>query len=329
LGDVLGATYTLSSPPPTIFLFQQTMFDVASGLNIFGDGVREVEPGDDHFIESDPPGYGNNANPITLDSYMLDGANPISNIDLNGHDFTLADILITSGISATLMGTLSGSLAAISGRNVIYNAVVGIGGGLALASAFFDGQLPQVAGEALMVTSLTTFLLGILDGFTKGLSYVENHEAMYASVAVETFSWASIAEAWFPAKSYTSLDGTSDPKVGKILQDIILAFGQTFAGGAALLGDVAGLATGAITEAAARSELTDAFKTMAGNLLSSSISLAVDTLFSSSFGGAVPSDVKTDIFTDLKGGLFSNSLSAAINDICSELADLIVNKLAG
>ncbi len=37
-GDVVGATYTFSSPPATYILFQQTMFDPASGLNIFGDG---------------------------------------------------------------------------------------------------------------------------------------------------------------------------------------------------------------------------------------------------------------------------------------------------
>ena len=256
--------------------------------------------------------------------------NPISNIDPSGHDFSLGDILVTAGISAGLMGILSGGLAAASGRNVIYNSVVGIGGGLALASAFFDGQLPEVAGNAIVVTAMTTFLLGFLDALGKGRSYVDTHATTYESVAVETFSWASISEAWFPASSYTSLDGGSDPKAGKLLQDIILAFGQTFAGGVAVLGDVAGLATGAITQSTAQTELTDAFKTMAGNLLGSGLSLAVDTLLlSSSFGGEVPSDVKSDILTDLKGSLFSNSRSAGISDICSELADWVVDKVAG
>jgi hypothetical protein len=84
-GNVLGTTYSLSNLPPTDFLFQQTMFDVQSGLNIFGDGTREEQVGMDNFIEADSPGYSNNDDPITLNSYLLDGANPINNIDPSGH----------------------------------------------------------------------------------------------------------------------------------------------------------------------------------------------------------------------------------------------------
>jgi YD repeat-containing protein len=97
-GDAVGS-WSFATAATTI-LFQQTMYDVPSGLNIFGDGVREVKPGEDSFIESDPPGYSSNQNPITLNSYLLDGANPISNTDQNGHDFSLAELSIGSLISA-------------------------------------------------------------------------------------------------------------------------------------------------------------------------------------------------------------------------------------
>jgi hypothetical protein len=84
-----------------MYLFQQTMFDAPSGLNIFGDGVREVRPGQDSFIESDPPGYSSNVNPITLNTYLLDGADTINNIDLNGHD--AYPYTSTNGIAAHLL----------------------------------------------------------------------------------------------------------------------------------------------------------------------------------------------------------------------------------
>ena len=85
---------------PTSILFQQTMFDAPSGLNFFDNGQREEKLGAPNFIESDPPIYGHIQNPVTLNSYLLDGANPISNIDPNGHDFTIAELGVASLISA-------------------------------------------------------------------------------------------------------------------------------------------------------------------------------------------------------------------------------------
>jgi YD repeat-containing protein len=82
-GDPIG--FSLSSAS-TRFLFQQTMFDAPSGLNILGDGTREEQVGQDSFLERDANGYSSNEFPLTLNPYLLDGANPISNLDPSGHE---------------------------------------------------------------------------------------------------------------------------------------------------------------------------------------------------------------------------------------------------
>jgi hypothetical protein len=76
------------------------MVDPASGLNF--DGDREEKIGQDSFIEADSPGYSSNDSPITLNAYLLDGADSINNIDLNGHDFGLDDLLFTMDIGLSL-----------------------------------------------------------------------------------------------------------------------------------------------------------------------------------------------------------------------------------
>jgi hypothetical protein len=65
------------------------MFDAPSGLNFFDNGQREEQLGSPDFIETDPQGYGSIRNPITLNHYVLDGANPVGNFDLNGHEFEM------------------------------------------------------------------------------------------------------------------------------------------------------------------------------------------------------------------------------------------------
>ncbi len=102
-GDPIGFSLSTAS---TRLLFQQTMFDAPSGLNIFGDGQREAEVGEDNFIEADSPGYSDNVDPLTLNGYLLDGANPISNVDPSGHDLT--DILVSLGLSETIASATSG-----------------------------------------------------------------------------------------------------------------------------------------------------------------------------------------------------------------------------
>jgi YD repeat-containing protein len=98
-GSAVGSWSFASAP--TAILFQQTMFDAPSCMNVFGDGVREARPGEDSFDESDPEGYGSTASPITLNSYLLENGNAINGSDPSGHD-DVAELAIVAGISAAL-----------------------------------------------------------------------------------------------------------------------------------------------------------------------------------------------------------------------------------
>jgi YD repeat-containing protein len=97
-GNPVGFT---AATAPTVFLFQQQMFDAPSGLNFFDDGVREEELGAPNFIEADPPGHSSNNNPITLNSYLLDNADAINVVDPSGHD-GIDDLLVAMGVATEI-----------------------------------------------------------------------------------------------------------------------------------------------------------------------------------------------------------------------------------
>jgi YD repeat-containing protein len=84
-GDAVGS-WSLSTAS-TVILFQQTMYDSASGLNMYGDATRGAQPGEDTYIESDGQGYGSRSNPITLNLLLLDDADPENGSDPSGHDW--------------------------------------------------------------------------------------------------------------------------------------------------------------------------------------------------------------------------------------------------
>jgi YD repeat-containing protein len=98
-GNPIGFT---AATAPTVFLFQETMFDAPSGLNFFDDGQREEVLGAPNFIEADPSTYIVQSEPLTLNLRLMDGADPANNIDLNGHDFELGDLLLTADIGLSL-----------------------------------------------------------------------------------------------------------------------------------------------------------------------------------------------------------------------------------
>jgi RHS repeat-associated protein len=84
---------------PTIFLFQQTMYDAASGLNFTPS--RQERLGASEWMERDSiniaPGDLGNAN-----LYMFVGGNPINLVDPSGHDGGLAELTVEEGIGEEL-----------------------------------------------------------------------------------------------------------------------------------------------------------------------------------------------------------------------------------
>jgi large repetitive protein len=84
--DALGNPLNFDeATAPTDILFQQTLFDSKSGLDLFGDGTRGAEPGEDQFVEEDDPIYGDSSDPITLNLRLLEDADLENLIDPTGH----------------------------------------------------------------------------------------------------------------------------------------------------------------------------------------------------------------------------------------------------
>jgi hypothetical protein len=158
-GDVLGATYTAANPPPTMYLFQQTMFDAPSGLNIFGDGVREVQPGEDSFIESDTSAYGNLSDPTTLNLRLLEGANPISGRDPSGH-FDIFELGVVGTINAISFTVLTSPITTAVVQTVALLSLIEF----AVDPDFRESVLAATGGD---LTQLTEVFSGSVSYFAK------------------------------------------------------------------------------------------------------------------------------------------------------------------
>jgi hypothetical protein len=98
-GNVLGVTYTPSSPPPTIFLYQQMMYDPASGLNFTES--RQTPMGAPYWIETDSLIYSIVSEPLTLNLNLFEDADPENGWDPTGHD-DLVELEISVAIDATI-----------------------------------------------------------------------------------------------------------------------------------------------------------------------------------------------------------------------------------
>jgi YD repeat-containing protein len=139
--DAFGDPLNFSAATaPTQILFQETIYDSASGLNFTPS--RQELVGLDRFIEQDDPGHSDNENPITLNSYLLDGANPITNIDLNGHDFDYITTLAVAGITTGILGGL------VSG---IAGGIAGVISGQGFAKGFGEGAVSGFISTAVPV----------------------------------------------------------------------------------------------------------------------------------------------------------------------------------
>ncbi len=83
----------------TMFQVGDSMYDAASGFNFHAYG-RQSNNVIGRFIIQDDQVYVSNANPITDNFYLLDGADPTNRRDFNGHEFveTLSAAVIQLGL---------------------------------------------------------------------------------------------------------------------------------------------------------------------------------------------------------------------------------------
>jgi YD repeat-containing protein len=142
-GDPLGFD---PATAPTSILFQQMMYDPASGLN-FTDS-RQEGLGDPNFIESDAQGYSSNGNPITLNAYLFGSADPLMFTDPSGHD-SLAELSVVTAI-----------------QNLIASAYVGAGAGTSAAAR-------AVAAGYTVGQAMAMFALDSVEGLVLGVAYLK------------------------------------------------------------------------------------------------------------------------------------------------------------
>jgi YD repeat-containing protein len=200
-GDPVGS-WSLTSAS-TVILFQQTMFDAASGLNIAGDGGREERIGSDDFIERDPPGYSSNENPITLDSYLLDGADSINMIDPTGHDGLLDTSLAVGGAA----GLQAIGLPAVAAVETAATATV--------EAANFAGSAALLLARGLTYTAaLYGAVTALYDAAQASRTMIEQavDQAIWDAIVTDAKLNVVMTQAVF-----TDLDNLTEEKLGRHL----------------------------------------------------------------------------------------------------------------
>ncbi len=81
----------------TTYLYSSMPFDPASGN--YYDHARFYNAGIGEFTQSDYGNYGTLSDPMSYLPYAFTGGDPVNMLDLNGHDFSIADTLSVESIS--------------------------------------------------------------------------------------------------------------------------------------------------------------------------------------------------------------------------------------
>ena len=93
-GNALGFT---PSSAITQYLYTQQYYDQFSST--YYDWARNYNPSTGEFTQADYGNYGAFNDPMSMLPYTFAGGDPINNLDLNGHDFSLADTISVESIS--------------------------------------------------------------------------------------------------------------------------------------------------------------------------------------------------------------------------------------
>jgi RHS repeat-associated protein len=106
-GNALG--FNAATELPT-YLYNSMPFDAASGN--YYDHARYFDTGTGSFTQSDYGYTGSLANPMADLAYAFTGNDPINMSDLNGHGFSLPDVIVSMGVTSTLGGLSIGGFSA-------------------------------------------------------------------------------------------------------------------------------------------------------------------------------------------------------------------------
>ena len=94
-GNLIASTGNTGNP----YLFTGQWFDAAIAQYYMR--ARDYSPSTGDFTSRDTYD-GQTANPITLNQYAYAGADPVGDVDLSGHDFSIAELSSVSGIENTI-----------------------------------------------------------------------------------------------------------------------------------------------------------------------------------------------------------------------------------
>ena len=105
-GNALGFTPSSAITP---YLYTQQYYDQFSST--YYDWARNYNPITGEFTQADYGNYGSLADPMSGLPYSFTGGDPINLSDLNGHDFSIAEVAIDMAINSIMTSAISGVVA--------------------------------------------------------------------------------------------------------------------------------------------------------------------------------------------------------------------------
>ncbi len=143
-GDALGFT-----PSTAIrqYLYTQQYYDLIN--NTYYDWARNYDPMTGMFDQADYGYSGTLTDPMSSLPYMFTGGDPVNMLDLNGHDFTIADITVSFAINSAITAGLDVAGNVFLGQDKSFGEIVAdslLGGALGAIGGPIAGEF---AGEAI------------------------------------------------------------------------------------------------------------------------------------------------------------------------------------
>ena len=132
-GNALGFT---PSSAITQYLYTQQYYDQFSST--YYDWARNYNTATGSFTQADYGNYGSLNDPMSMLPYAFTGGDPINLSDLNGHDFSVADIAVSSAINSAITAGLDVAGNVFLGQDKSFGEIV--------ADSLLGGALGAIGG---------------------------------------------------------------------------------------------------------------------------------------------------------------------------------------